>query len=76
MRRISGIHPVGMLWKVRFSGVNAFHQMGSWNLLVLAFRSLHLWRSRKKANRYRRRRLLGSPPLLALRQPKEKGRHG
>jgi invasion protein IalB len=26
-----------MLWKVRFNGVNAFHQMGSWNLLVLAF---------------------------------------
>ena len=27
-----------MLWKVRFkSRVNAFHQMGSWNLLVLAF---------------------------------------
>ncbi len=26
-----------MLWKVRLNGVNAFHQMGSWNLLVLAF---------------------------------------
>ena len=26
-----------MLWKVRFNGVNAFHQMGSWNVLVLAF---------------------------------------
>jgi invasion protein IalB len=26
-----------MLWKVRFNGVNAFHHMGSWNLLVFAF---------------------------------------
>src|SRR5262245_6393879 len=26
-----------MLWKVRFNGVNAFHHLGSWNLLVLAF---------------------------------------
>ena len=26
-----------MPWKVRFNGVNAFHQMGSWNLLALAF---------------------------------------
>ena len=23
--------------EIRFNGVNAFHQMGSWNLLVLAF---------------------------------------
>src|SRR5262245_12584250 len=37
LRRISGIDAVGMLWKVRFNGVNTFRQMGSWNLLVLAF---------------------------------------
>ena len=48
----------------------SFHQMGSWNLLVIALAtSAHLWRSRKKANRYRRRRLLGPPPLLELPAP-------
>ena len=38
LRRISGIDPAEMLWnQVKSLEVNAFHQMGSWHLLALAF---------------------------------------
>ena len=64
--------------------MNAFHQMGSWNLLVLAFALCTSLAVAKEGQQVPKTTPAATtpgaypqaPPRLALGQPKEKGRHG
>ena len=63
--------------------MNAFHQMGSWNLLVLAFSLFTSLAVAKEGQQVPKTTPAATtpgatqaPPRLALGQPKEKGRHG